>query len=114
MQECWVIVPLSWLRRRNHCLPSNQTYMLLELLSGKCAGDVVSGEDGRVDLTDWVRLKVAEGHGSDCFDNVFSPEMRNPATEKQMKEVLGIAVRCIPSVSEGPGIKTIYEDLSSI
>ncbi|KAF3616585.1 putative LRR receptor-like serine/threonine-protein kinase [Capsicum annuum] len=88
--------------------------ILLELLSGKCAGDVVSGEDGGVDLTDWVRLKVAEGHGSDCFDNVLSPEMGNPATEKQMKEVLGIAVRCIRSVSERPGIKTIYEDLSSI
>ncbi|XP_059288710.1 LRR receptor-like serine/threonine-protein kinase GHR1 [Lycium ferocissimum] len=88
--------------------------ILLELLSGKCAGDVVSGEDGGVDLTDWVRLKVAEGRGSDCFDNVLSPEMGNPAMEKQMKEVLGIAVRCIRSISERPGIKTIYEDLSSI
>ncbi|MCD7469660.1 LRR receptor-like serine/threonine-protein kinase ghr1 [Datura stramonium] len=88
--------------------------ILLELLSGKCAGDVVSGEDGGIDLTDWVRLKVAEGRGSDCFDNVLSPEMANPAMEKQMKEVLGIAVRCIRSVSERPGIKTIYEDLSSI
>ncbi|CAN4080242.1 unnamed protein product [Withania somnifera] len=88
--------------------------ILLELLSGKCAGDVVSGEDGGVDLTDWVRLKVAEGHSADCFDNVLSPEMGNPAMEKQMKEVLGIAVRCIRSVSERPGIKTIYEDLSSI
>ncbi|XP_075090288.1 LRR receptor-like serine/threonine-protein kinase GHR1 [Nicotiana tabacum] len=88
--------------------------ILLELMTGKCAGDVVSGEDGGVDLTDWVRLKVAEGRGSDCFDNALSAEMGNPVMEKQMKEVLAIALRCIRSVSERPGIKTVYEDLSSI
>lgn len=88
--------------------------ILLELLTGKCAGDVVSGEEGGVDLTDWVRLRVAEGCGSDCFDAGLSSEMGTPATEKGMKEVLGIALRCIRSVSERPGIKTIYEDLSSI
>ncbi|KAI3466879.1 hypothetical protein Pfo_023542 [Paulownia fortunei] len=88
--------------------------ILLELLTGKCAGDVVSGEDGGVDLTDWVRLKVAEGRGSDCFDAALTPEMSIPAADKGMKEVLGIALRCIRSVSERPGIKTVYEDLSSI
>lgn len=88
--------------------------ILLELLTGKCAGDVVSGEEGGVDLTDWVRLRVAEGCGSDCFDTGLSSEMGTPATGKGMKEVLGIALRCIRSVSERPGIKTIYEDLSSI
>ncbi|KAK1369093.1 putative LRR receptor-like serine/threonine-protein kinase [Heracleum sosnowskyi] len=88
--------------------------ILLEILSGKCAGDVVSGDDGGVDLTDWVRLKVTEGRASDCFDAVLAPELMNPASEKGSKEVLGIALRCIRSVSERPGIKTIYEDLSSI
>ncbi|XP_059668241.1 LRR receptor-like serine/threonine-protein kinase GHR1 [Cornus florida] len=88
--------------------------ILLELLTGKCAGDVVSGEDGVVDLADWVRLRVTEGRGSDCFDAALIPERRIPASEKGMKEVLGIALRCIRCVSERPGIKTIYEDLSSI
>ncbi|KAJ9691215.1 hypothetical protein PVL29_013406 [Vitis rotundifolia] len=88
--------------------------VLLELLTGKCAGDVVSGEEGGVDLTDWVRLRVAEGRGVDCLDAALAPEMGNPAAEKGVKEVLGIALRCIRSVSERPGIKTIYEDLSSI
>ncbi|KAL9456427.1 hypothetical protein AB3S75_005617 [Citrus x aurantiifolia] len=88
--------------------------ILLELLTGRCAGDVISGEGAGVDLTDWMQLKVAEGHGSDCFDAAVMPEMVNPAAEKGMKEVLGIALRCIRSVSERPGIKTIYEDLSSI
>ncbi|RAL49809.1 hypothetical protein DM860_002100 [Cuscuta australis] len=93
--------------------------VLLELLTGKRAGDGVfgsgEGDSGRgVDLIDWVRLKVAEGRGADCFDPGVLAEMGNPAVEKQMKEVLGIALRCIRSVSERPGIKTIYEDLSSI
>lgn len=89
--------------------------ILLELLTGKCAGDVVSGEDGGgVDLNDWVRLKVAEGHGPDCFDAVLITEMGTPAADKGMKEVLGIALRCIRPLSERPGIKTVYEDLSSI
>lgn len=88
--------------------------ILLEILTGKCAGDVVSGEDGGVDLTDWVRLRVAEGRGPDCLDAALLPEMATPAAEKGMKEVLGIALRCIRSVSDRPGIKTIYEDLSSI
>ncbi|XP_073150040.1 LRR receptor-like serine/threonine-protein kinase GHR1 isoform X2 [Henckelia pumila] len=88
--------------------------ILLELLTGKCAGDVVSGEDGGVDLTDWVRLRVAEGRGSDCFDSVLTSEMAIPAADKGMKKVLEIALRCIRAVSERPGIKTIYEDLSSI
>ncbi|GMH26059.1 hypothetical protein Nepgr_027902 [Nepenthes gracilis] len=89
--------------------------VLLELLTGRCAGDVVSGEEGGgADLTDWVRLRVAEGRGPDCFDFVMMQEMGNPAALRGMKEVLGIALRCIRSVSERPGIKTIYEDLSSI
>ncbi|XVF23081.1 hypothetical protein REPUB_Repub13aG0007200 [Reevesia pubescens] len=88
--------------------------ILLELLTGKCAGDVIPGEEEGIDLMKWVRLRVAEGCGSDCFDSALVQEMGNPAAEKGMKEVLGIALRCVRSVSERPGIKTIYEDLSSI
>ncbi|CAI0545530.1 unnamed protein product [Linum tenue] len=88
--------------------------IVLELLTGRCAGDVISGEEGAVDLTDWVRLRVAEGRGTECIDPSMVLEMGNAGVEKGMKEVLGIALRCIRSVSERPGIKTIYEDLSSI
>ncbi|KAG2291534.1 hypothetical protein Bca52824_038203 [Brassica carinata] len=89
--------------------------ILLEILTGRCAGDVITGEQEGVDLTDWVRLRVAEGRGSECFDSVLTQEMgSDPVTEKGTKEVLGVALRCIRPVSERPGIKTIYEDLSSI
>lgn len=86
--------------------------VLIELLTGRCAGDVVSGEEGGVDLTDWVRLRVAEGRGSDCFDPIMAEEMGS--SNKGMKDMLGIALRCIRPVSERPGIKSVYEDLSSI
>jgi len=88
--------------------------VLLELLTGRCAGDVVSGSEGGVDLTDWVRLRVAEGRGSDCFDVAMASDSENPQAVKGMKEALGIALRCIRPVSERPGIKSVYEDLSSI
>ncbi|CAA6668547.1 unnamed protein product [Spirodela intermedia] len=67
--------------------------VLLELLTGRCAGDVVSGEEGGVDLTDWVRLRVAGGRGSDCFDP-FAVASDTQAA-KGMKEVLGLALRCL-------------------
>lgn len=88
--------------------------LLLELLTGRCAGDVVTGEEGEFYLADWVSLRVAEGRGSDCFDSAMATDMKNPYSVKGMKEVLGIALRCIRSVSVRPGIKTVYEDLSSI
>lgn len=88
--------------------------ILLELMTGRCAGDVISAEQGNVDLIDWVKVQVSGGHGSDCFDTSLKQEMTNSAADKGTKEVLGIALRCIRSVSERPGIKTIYEDLSSI
>ncbi|PKA66022.1 putative LRR receptor-like serine/threonine-protein kinase [Apostasia shenzhenica] len=88
--------------------------VLLELITGRCAGDVVSGQEGGVDLTDWVQLRVAEGRGSDCFDPSMGADTANPAAIKGMKEALGIALRCIRPVSERPGIKSVYEDLSSI
>ncbi|GER24657.1 leucine-rich receptor-like protein kinase family protein [Striga asiatica] len=71
--------------------------ILLELLTGKCAGDVVSGSEGGVGLTDWVRLRVAEARGSECFDTALGHEMSVPLVDKGMKEVLGIALRCVRS-----------------
>nr|GME08359.1 probable LRR receptor-like serine/threonine-protein kinase At4g20940 [Ipomoea batatas] len=91
--------------------------ILMELLTGKCAGDAVSGEHGGgLDLTDWVRMKVKEApRGSEWFDTAVLGEiMGSPAVEKQMKDVLGIALQCIQPVSGRPGIKNVYEDLSSI
>ncbi|KAF6167463.1 hypothetical protein GIB67_031664 [Kingdonia uniflora] len=88
--------------------------ILVEILSGKCAGDIISAEETGVGLIDWVGLRVAEGRGSDCFDDALAEKIAIPGVEKGMKEVLAIALRCLRSFSERPGIKSVYEDLSSI
>ena len=46
-----------------------------------------------------VRLRVAEGRGSECIDATLMLEMGNPVVEKEMNEVLGIVIRRIGSVS---------------
>ncbi|KAF3789728.1 putative LRR receptor-like serine/threonine-protein kinase [Nymphaea thermarum] len=88
--------------------------VLLELLTGRCAGDVVSSDQGGVDLTDWVRSRAENERFTECFDPAIVTESGNSAAGKGMQEMLGIALRCIRPVSERPGIKSVYEDLSSI
>nr|QAS62429.1 LRR receptor-like serine/threonine-protein kinase FLS2 [Sedum alfredii] len=89
--------------------------LVLELLSGKCAGEVISADESGMELTEWVRLRAAEGKWCDIFDEVLVHEMgENASIDKGMKEMLGIGLRCIRSSSERPGVKTVYEDLSSI
>lgn len=88
--------------------------VLLELLTGRCAGDVVSSDQGGVDLTDWVRSRAENERFTECFDTAIVTESGNSAAGKGMQEMLGIALRCIRPVSERPGIKSVYEDLSSI
>ncbi|KAK6150482.1 hypothetical protein DH2020_015414 [Rehmannia glutinosa] len=42
--------------------------ILMEILTRRSAGDIISGQSGAVDLTDWVRLCDQEGRGMDCID----------------------------------------------
>ncbi|CAA6657919.1 unnamed protein product [Spirodela intermedia] len=54
----------------------------------------------------WPRVRVLRpGHGGGNG---------GPTAAKAAKEVLGIALRCLLPMSERPGIKSVYEDLSSI
>lgn len=89
--------------------------ILLELLTGRCAGDLLE-EEGCVTLIDWVRLRVTNGLGLDCFDLSMNSESSRSDVDNVngMREMLGIALRCIRSVSERPVIKSVYEDLSSV
>lgn len=42
--------------------------ILLELLTGKIAGEIICMNDGVVDLTDWVRMLDLEERVSECYD----------------------------------------------
>lgn len=85
--------------------------ILMELLTRRSAGDIISGQSDAVDLTDWVRLCASEGRGIDCFDRDIAGAEEAP---KAMDELLAISLRCILPVNERPNIRTVFEELSSI
>ncbi|RWR78427.1 putative inactive receptor kinase [Cinnamomum micranthum f. kanehirae] len=85
--------------------------ILMELLTRRSAGDIISGQPDAVDLTDWVRLFANEGRGIDCLDRDIACVEEAP---KAMDELLAISLRCILPVNERPNIRTIYEELCSI
>lgn len=85
--------------------------VLMELLTRKSAGDIISGQSGAVDLTDWVRLCEREGRVRDCIDrDIAGGEESN----KEMDELLAISLRCILPVNERPNIRQVFDDLCSI
>lgn len=85
--------------------------ILMELLTRKSAGDIISGQSGAVDLVDWVQLCAREGRGTDCFDRDIAGLEEAPNV---MEELLAVSLRCILPVNVRPNILTIFQELSSI
>ncbi|PKA48137.1 putative inactive receptor kinase [Apostasia shenzhenica] len=90
--------------------------ILLELVTGRNAGEIVSGNPVVVDLTDWVRLMASENRSYECFDkNIFSKvEEDEDPPPRVLEKMLAAALRCISSADERPEIRTVFEDLSSL
>ncbi|KAJ7956893.1 putative Receptor protein kinase [Quillaja saponaria] len=85
--------------------------ILMELLTRRSAGDIISGQSGAVDLTDWVRLCDQEGRGMDCIDRDIAG---GEEPSKAMEDLLAISLRCILPVNERPNIRQVFDDLCSI
>ncbi|ESQ40943.1 hypothetical protein EUTSA_v10012534mg [Eutrema salsugineum] len=85
--------------------------ILMELLTRRSAGDIISGQSGAVDLTDWVRLCDQEGRRMDCIDRDIAG---GEEFSKAMEDALSVAIRCIVSVNERPNIRQVLDHLSSI
>ncbi|CAA0839182.1 Probable inactive receptor kinase [Striga hermonthica] len=85
--------------------------ILMELLTRKSAGDIISGQSGAVDLTDWVRLCDHEGRGMDCIDREIACGEEHT---KAMDEMLAVSLRCILPANERPNIRQVLDDLCSI
>ncbi|KAG2646944.1 probable inactive receptor kinase At5g10020 [Panicum virgatum] len=85
--------------------------IVMEMLTRKSAGDIISGQSGAVDLTDWVQMCNREGRGTDCFDRDITGLEESP---RIMDELLAISLRCILPVNERPNMKTVCDDLCSI
>ncbi|KAH9295118.1 hypothetical protein KI387_038706 [Taxus chinensis] len=88
--------------------------ILMEILTGKSAGDIISANSGVVDLTDWVRLLATEGRAVDCFDRILVSGDGDQEPPKGMDDMLAIALKCIQPASERPSIRTVFEDLTAI
>ncbi|CAL0319645.1 unnamed protein product [Lupinus luteus] len=85
--------------------------ILMEILTRKSAGDIISGQLGAVDLTDWVRLCAQEGRVMNCIDRDIAGEEES---FKGMYELFAISLRCVLLVNERPNIRQVYDDLCSI
>ncbi|CAM8915784.1 unnamed protein product [Rhodiola kirilowii] len=86
--------------------------VFLELLTRRSAGDIISGQSGAVDLTDWVKLCNQAGRGIDCIDRDIADGGEEPT--RAMDEFLAIAVRCILPDNERPNIRQVYDSLRAI
>ncbi|KAL8473668.1 hypothetical protein ACS0TY_030495 [Phlomoides rotata] len=85
--------------------------ILMELLTRRSAGDIISGQSGAVDLTDWVRLCDQEGRGMDCIDRDIAGGDEH---SKAMDDMLSVSLRCILPVNERPNIRQVLDDLCAI
>ncbi|XP_062211073.1 probable inactive receptor kinase At5g10020 [Phragmites australis] len=88
--------------------------ILLELLTGNIASEIICVNDGVVDLTDWVRMLALEERVSECYDRHISEAESSEGAPKALNDMLRIAIRCIRPASERPEIRTVFEDLSSL
>ena len=89
--------------------------ILLELLTGRNSGEVVSGILPWVaDLTDWVRFLVEANRSSDCFDRLLLDKHSGERPARILDDMLKVALRCILPASERPDMKTVFEDLLAI
>ncbi|KAM7258368.1 hypothetical protein ACFE04_014109 [Oxalis oulophora] len=86
--------------------------ILLELLTGKLSGEIVSGVPGVADLTDWVLLLAGQERCFECFDRRIVSS--NEQQEKVVDDMLEVALKCILPASERPDMKSVYEDMSSL
>ncbi|CAK9165720.1 unnamed protein product [Ilex paraguariensis] len=87
--------------------------ILLELLTGKSSSEIIPGNSGALDLTEWVRLLAAENHSIECFDRVILGAYNRGNLPKSLDNTLQVALRCILPAAERPDMNTVFEDLSS-
>ncbi|KAJ4842482.1 hypothetical protein Tsubulata_001841 [Turnera subulata] len=88
--------------------------ILLELLTGKCSGEIVSRDPRAIDLTDWVRILAEENRQHECFDKFLLQSSTNVDVSRVISEMLEVALRCILSASERPDMKSVFSDLSML
>ncbi|KAF7815479.1 putative inactive receptor kinase [Senna tora] len=74
--------------------------ILLELLTGRNSGDIVSGIPGVVDLAEWVRFLAEENRAGECFErllldnkNGYIPRIPQSESQINLNNIMGGASR---------------------
>ncbi|KAL3718488.1 hypothetical protein ACJRO7_003596 [Eucalyptus globulus] len=89
--------------------------ILLELLTGRSSGEIICGDPGVVDLTDWVRLMEGKGRSNECYDiRILEAYDMEEDLPRYLYDMLQVTLRCILPASDRPDIKTVFEDLASL
>ncbi|KAL3686273.1 hypothetical protein R1sor_008847 [Riccia sorocarpa] len=88
--------------------------ILMELITGKSAGDIIFGNSGVVDLPDWVRLVANEGHAIDCYDTALVGIDRDLEPPRGIEEILSVSLKCVATLASRPSIRTVYDELAAI
>ncbi|KAI9100941.1 hypothetical protein K1719_024065 [Acacia pycnantha] len=90
--------------------------ILLELVTGRNSGDIVTGIPGVVVLADWVQFLANQNRGSECFDRLLLD--RHGGGDRRpphfLDEMFKVALRCILPASERPDMQTVFEELSTL
>ncbi|XP_078438084.1 leucine-rich repeat protein kinase family protein [Wolffia australiana] len=90
--------------------------VLLELITGRSAAEIVSGDPSLVDLTDWVRLLASQNRAAECFDRslLLLPPPAPPSFPPVLDGILQVALRCIGPASDRPEMATVLRDLRAL
>ncbi|OIW16260.1 hypothetical protein TanjilG_18975 [Lupinus angustifolius] len=89
--------------------------VLLELLTGRSPGEIVSGIQDTIELTDWVRFLAEENRSNQCFDRFLMDKHHSgERSSKILDDMLKVALKCTFPPSDRPDMNTVFEDLSAI
>ncbi|CAM6089550.1 unnamed protein product [Calypogeia fissa] len=88
--------------------------ILMELITGKSAGDIVSASTGIVDLPDWVKVVANEGHAIDCYDTALVGVDRDLEPPNGIEKVLALSLSCAAPQSSRPSMRVVHEGLAAI
>ncbi|KAH7565868.1 hypothetical protein JRO89_XS08G0028300 [Xanthoceras sorbifolium] len=86
--------------------------ILMELLTRRSAGDIISGQSGAVDLTDWIAILCVLNRLIRYFQSLGLRKMRAPVLPRVSEKKLNIAVLCINKYYVIEESKSIFRGLS--
>lgn len=86
--------------------------ILLELVTGKCSGGIISSAPSAVDLPLWVLSLAKENRIVECLDRFI---VENVEEKSEVVEgLLDVGMRCVLPASDRPDMRTVFEDISAL